>query len=449
MKPEFTIIKSLVLALCLSLAACASEEINDTNNSTTASTSDPATDPATDPTTDPTTAQCTDGIDNDSDGLTDLNDSGCSNAADNDESDDPIPPTQCADGIDNDSDSLTDLDDPGCANAADNDETDIPVSSAHDATRANSYDDAWEAAWIANVETILSTPVSGVTKTAGKVLQVGDSMTYTFAYGDWARHKTAATASDLDVINWMHAGAGDLTDGWYLSSNGITAMNNAGWGWGFVDNIFVDSTLNDAQFAVVMFNAAPIANVESRVNQFIDAGIVPVLSTIPPRTNLDFNRDFADPYNLELYALAERLSLPIIDFSKEILLRRPNGTWEKTLIGNASGTDGVHPSGKVEVTLPSGTVITYVASSDPYADGGDVLTHTTGEAALYSGQLLRTWLTVQKMKEIKQKAVDQITVHRPRSVQTDKSLSGCSYETRAQYLKPVDKPLNRRKLAEA
>ena len=68
MKPELTFIKSLVLALCLSLVACGSEEINDTNNSTIAPTSDPVTDP--------TTAQCTDGIDNDSDSLTDLNDPG-------------------------------------------------------------------------------------------------------------------------------------------------------------------------------------------------------------------------------------------------------------------------------------------------------------------------------------------------------------------------------------
>ena len=159
MKPELSIIKSLVFAFSLVLAACAEE------------TSTTLPDDTTVP--DDTTGNLT---------------------------------AQCADGIDNDSDSLTDLNDPGCANAAINDESYAPVSSAHDAARANSYDDAWEAAWIANVKTILSTPVSGVTKTAGKVLQVGDSMTYTYAYGDWARHKTAATASDLDAINWMHAG---------------------------------------------------------------------------------------------------------------------------------------------------------------------------------------------------------------------------------------------------
>ena len=277
------------------------------------------------------------------------------------------------------------------------DTTNTPDPLIPDAARANSYDDAWEAAWIANVRDVLTADV-GITKTEGKVLQVGDSMTFSFAYGDWARKKNAATAtaSDLEVMNWMHAGVGDLTDGWKLSSDGTTAMNNANWG--FVDNnFFANPDLIDAQFAVVMFNVNDITFVKSRINEFIDVGIVPVLSTIPPRTDIDYNKDKADPYNLALLALAEELSLPIIDFSKEILLRRPNGTWEKTLIGNESGTDGVHPSGGVNG---------YTPISDPYADGGDVLTHTTGDATLNSGYLLRTWLTVQKIKEIKAKAID-------------------------------------------
>ena len=126
------------------------------------------------------------------------------------------------------------------------------AAPAHNATRANSYDDAWESAWIARAKTILSTPLPGINKTAGKVLQVGDSMTYSFAYGAWARNKTGATASDLDTINWMHAGVYDAADGWNLSQNGTTAMNNAGWGSGFIDTIFVSADLNDAQLAVLM-----------------------------------------------------------------------------------------------------------------------------------------------------------------------------------------------------
>jgi len=381
MVPKLVIIKSLVIALLLTLAAC-SENSTDTAAGNLL-------------------AQCADGKDNDADGLIDYPaDPGCSSVTDNDEDD--ASPVQCADGIDNDNDNLIDLNDPGCTDATDNNESDDPVLSVPDAARANSYDDAWESAWIANIKTILD---ANQGKYDGKVLQVGDSMTWSMAYGDWARKKDAATAtaSDLDTMNWMHAGAYDpadptvaKADGWMWSSNGTTAKDNANWGSPFIDNIFVDPDLNDAQFAVIMFNVNDIAYVKSRVYKFIDAGIVPVLSTIPPRTNLDYNRDYADPYNLELYALAQELSLPIIDFSKEILLRRPDGTWENTLIGD----DGVHPSGPRNG---------YTPISDPYADGGDATTHTTGDAALNSGYLLRTWLTVQKMKEIKQKVVDQVT----------------------------------------
>jgi len=71
----------------------------------------------------PVTYQCSDGVDNDGDGLVDLQDPGCTNAEDNDETNDPPPTTQCSDGVDNDGDGFIDLADPGCENADDNNET--------------------------------------------------------------------------------------------------------------------------------------------------------------------------------------------------------------------------------------------------------------------------------------------------------------------------------------
>lgn len=71
------------------------------------------------------TAQCADGVDNDSDGLVDMADPGCTNAADNDETNSGGggSTTQCSDGVDNDGDNLVDMSDPGCTSASDNDET--------------------------------------------------------------------------------------------------------------------------------------------------------------------------------------------------------------------------------------------------------------------------------------------------------------------------------------
>lgn len=73
-----------------------------------------------------TPAQCADGLDNDADGQVDLGaDPGCATAADNDETDPPLP--QCSDGDDNDNDGKSDLGfDLGCSSPLDNDETDPP-----------------------------------------------------------------------------------------------------------------------------------------------------------------------------------------------------------------------------------------------------------------------------------------------------------------------------------
>ena len=69
-------------------------------------------------------AQCSDGIDNDQDGVIDFpNDPGCDDANDDDETD-AQPTAQCSDGIDNDQDGVIDFpNDPGCDDANDNDET--------------------------------------------------------------------------------------------------------------------------------------------------------------------------------------------------------------------------------------------------------------------------------------------------------------------------------------
>jgi len=73
---------------------------------------------------------CSDGVDNDGDGLTDLNDPGCANPGDNDETD-PVNPPACSDGIDNDSDGLIDYpNDLGCLAAGDIDEQESPVANA-------------------------------------------------------------------------------------------------------------------------------------------------------------------------------------------------------------------------------------------------------------------------------------------------------------------------------
>ncbi len=73
---------------------------------------------------------CSDGSDNDGDGLIDSADPGCTLNGDK-ESPDPVL-TACNDTVDNDADGLIDTDDPGCADSLDDDEYNEPISACQD-----------------------------------------------------------------------------------------------------------------------------------------------------------------------------------------------------------------------------------------------------------------------------------------------------------------------------
>ncbi len=89
---------------------------------------------------DPVLNACQDGVDNDGDGLVDLDDPGCDAATDNDEVNDVVP--ACRDGIDNDSDGLIDFpNDPGCSVSLQDSEDDDCPSGASCPACANGMDD--------------------------------------------------------------------------------------------------------------------------------------------------------------------------------------------------------------------------------------------------------------------------------------------------------------------
>jgi hypothetical protein len=73
---------------------------------------------------------CTDGTDNDDDGLIDLADPACAAGRDN-EAPDPVV-AECADGIDNDGDKSIDLGDPGCSGEDDDDESNAVIAQCKD-----------------------------------------------------------------------------------------------------------------------------------------------------------------------------------------------------------------------------------------------------------------------------------------------------------------------------
>ena len=308
------------------------------------------------------------------------------------------------------------------------------------AARANSYDDDWQSQWVGHASALLRSADNP--KTNGFVLEIGDSITHSYAFSWWAISGAGKTAADADTTSWARAASWGATNfdvtqknGWYLaaadttfqrgmtSSGGLTlqefvtgccnggptmpATSNPSDGRTIVadptytGNLQIDSVasaFNDAQFAVVMLGTNDpghfqnIADLTTIIDRLEAQHVVPILSTIPPRGD-GFPNSVVSEFNAAVANLARARNLPLIDYYQEILLRRPGTSWMGTLISS----DGVHP------TAQAGG---FSADSDPYLPGGDPSSHMTGDAAANVGYLLRSWLVVQKLKEIKQHVID-------------------------------------------
>jgi hypothetical protein len=315
----------------------------------------------------------------------------------------------------------------------------------NDKTQANSYDDNWEAGWKAHCRTLY---LAGTGKSAGMVLQVGDSITHSNPYSQWPRAGAGKTAEDNAVCVWSLATVGlpgtqndpTSTNGFYLaladtsgargmtcasgisagefvsgSGNGGTAMPadttqssaraKVADGATYAYDLHITTVANafaNAQFAVVMLGtndigagrstSAFMADLTTIVDTLEGKKIVVVLSTIPPRVGSDVTG-----YNSSIRNFAQTRGLPLIDYYAEILARRSGTTWQGTLI---SGADGVHPT-------------SVNSAADPYSPGGNAATHQTGTNCLNDGYLLRSWLTMQKLKEVKSYVVDDAAVPGP------------------------------------
>jgi hypothetical protein len=309
-----------------------------------------------------------------------------------------------------------------------------PPPTGNNAARANSYDDAWQdgpSGWVANAKAILG---SRAGKTDGFLLWIGDSLTRNPALGAWAQNGAGRTPEDLMIVNWMHASTAPVSltskDGFRLAAPYICSARSYTVGdglgaWHFMGTGMPPDTnyttaaqklqncttypniLNlqtiitvflDAEFAIPLVNLlaenpADVSSLTSMLNLMIANRIVPIISTYTYRGDAKFNL-LVDQYNVALTNLARTRKLPLIDLNQEMLLRVPFSQWNGRFLG-----DGVH------YTSGGGG---YTSTSNPYADGGDPATHTTGPALTYNGYGLRGWLAVQKMKEIKQLVFDSV-----------------------------------------
>lgn len=236
---------------------------------------------------------------------------------------------------------------------------------------------------------------------AGVVLHIGDSITHANPYGQWARGGAGKTDEDRAALKWMHAGADNDTDGWYLARfdhpDGGRSHTAAG-------GMRVDEALAGGKAklpsleklldtykpqAVVFMLGTNDASARRKLEDFrkdyvtavdlmLSRGIVPIVSTVPPHIGQE---RLAASYNDEIRKIAKDKELPLIDYEKEILKRRPDD-WNGTLLGK----NDVHPTATVGGTKPT---------SEP-----------TAENLKNSGYLLRGWLSVRKIAEVKAKVFD-------------------------------------------
>ena len=237
---------------------------------------------------------------------------------------------------------------------------------------------------------------------AGVVLHVGDSITYANPYGAWARDGKGRTAADLAALKWMHAGARDDTDGWYLASfdhpdggrshtacGGLRADELLAGGKQGMPSLAEILDRYTPQAAVVMVGTNDASagrtveayrrDMEAVVEAMVSRGVVPIVSTIPPHVH---RAELARSYNGALREIARRRGLPLIDFEREILARRPRD-WDGTLLNRGD----VHPTAESGGTGPA---------SEP-----------TKENLRNSGYLLRGWLSVKKITEVKRAVFDK------------------------------------------
>jgi lysophospholipase L1-like esterase len=120
------------------------------------------------------------------------------------------------------------------------------------------------------------------------------------------------------------------------------------------------------------------ADMTKVLDTILASNTIPIVSTIPPAKGKD---ELVKAYNAALAEIAREKKIPLLDYYGEIVKRRPND-WLGTLLSN----DGVHPTAE--------------------QGGASQGSEPTEENLKNSGYLLRGFLSVRKIAEVKSKVLD-------------------------------------------
>jgi len=216
----------------------------------------------------------------------------------------------------------------------------------------------------ANLRSIMT-----VGETNGRVLgrmgQIGDSITNSSAYfrnGILQGSSGNETNHDYsDVRSWMAYGGTQLADGSsFYNAHGKGSDYGNVSGWTLDDAVVANHPFEavevgdglapgDFSWALIMFGTNDIdypswdaqtwkAYYSVFVQEFINLGVVPVLSTIPPEED-HIGNGRVELANDQIKSIATELKIPFVDYYALVLYYQPVA-WVGTLIS----IDGTHPS---------------------------------------------------------------------------------------------------------
>ena len=194
----------------------------------------------------------------------------------------------------------------------------------------------------------------------GKVVPMGDSITYANQSSKWARHGAGKTPEEQALTTWMRAEQNDARNGWWLAANdqptnrswtaasSITSSQYIAGGFRGLPSLAAILSEHKPQIALILLGTndvkhgvgkdAYLGNMENIYKACMEAGCVPVVTTITPNTKANA-ADIA-AYNDGLFKLADKLKLPFLDLYGEFLRLAPGDAWKTTLISG----DGIHLS---------------------------------------------------------------------------------------------------------
>ncbi|HYF49973.1 MAG TPA: SGNH/GDSL hydrolase family protein [Planctomycetota bacterium] len=177
--------------------------------------------------------------------------------------------------------------------------------------------------------------------TKGSVSQIGDSITYTKAFLSgvgWAlktpEWKTLTDRVDANALNNRKGPEHNNYSGW-TAGDGLSKIKN--------------TLANEKpEIAVIMYGTNDVTkgvaaaeyekNMTAIVDACIEAGCVPIVSTIPPYVNKEQQ---AVALNDVVKKIAKAKKIPLVDFHAAVLEKQPGQAWDGTLLGKGD----VHPTG--------------------------------------------------------------------------------------------------------